>query len=95
MSPALFQPIKVGQLQLAHRVVLPPMTRCRADLATAAPLIPVVPEYYAQRASVPGGLLIAEATAISLKAGGLPGLPGIWSDIQVDAWKKVGIFARL
>ncbi|KAI0640742.1 NADH:flavin oxidoreductase/NADH oxidase [Trametes meyenii] len=86
-TPALFQPIRVGDVQLAHRVVLAPMTRYRADDAHVH--TPMGVEYYGQRASVPGTLLITEAAFISPQAGGMPNVPGIWNDDQVAAWKKI------
>ena len=46
-------------------------------------------EYYRQRASVPGTLLISEAITIAPEAGGRPHVPGIWSEEQISAWKEV------
>ncbi|KAF7360426.1 hypothetical protein MVEN_00772700 [Mycena venus] len=86
-TPKLFQPALVGDIQLSHRVVLAPTTRFRAD-ANYTPL-PHVAEYYAQRASAPGSLLISEATYIAARAGGYKHIPGIWSDEQIAAWKKI------
>ncbi|KAF7374824.1 NADH:flavin oxidoreductase/NADH oxidase [Mycena sanguinolenta] len=85
--PALFQPIKVGDVQLKHRVVLAPSTRFRATVDGTPN--PNMIEYYAQRASTPGTLLIAEATFIARKAGGFIHVPGIWSPEQITAWKKI------
>ncbi|KAJ6617435.1 putative NADPH2 dehydrogenase chain OYE2 [Mycena sp. CBHHK59/15] len=86
-SPKLFQPIQVGDVELKHRVVFAPTTRFRAD-ANHAPL-PHVAEYYEQRASTPGSLLISEATFIAPRAGGYKNAPGIWSVEQISAWKKI------
>ncbi|KAF7362628.1 putative inactive dehydrogenase EasA [Mycena venus] len=83
----LFQPALVGEVHLNHRVVYAPTTRFRAD-ENHTPL-PLVAEYYQQRASVPGTLLISEATFIAARAGGFKHAPGIWSDEQITAWKKV------
>ncbi|EPS98169.1 NADH flavin oxidoreductase/NADH oxidase [Fomitopsis schrenkii] len=85
--PKLFQPIVVGNHALAHRVVLAPLTRGRAD-ADGVPS-PHAVTYYAQRAVVPGTLLISEATFIAPFAGGFQGAPGIWSEAQVEGWKRV------
>jgi len=85
--PRLFQPMKVGKRMLAHRVVLAPMTRLRATQEHVHTDLAV--EYYAQRASIPGTLLISEGTFIAAEAGGMPNVPGIWSDEQVSAWKRV------
>lgn len=85
----LFTPLKVGRLQLAHRVAMAPLTRFRNDEATHAPIVPLVKEYYAQRASVKGTLLISEATLISSQAGAYTNAPGIWSEEQIQAWREI------
>ncbi|KAI8078688.1 uncharacterized protein BX664DRAFT_369150 [Halteromyces radiatus] len=85
-TTALFTPIKLGQYILKHRVVLSPMTRARAD-DHGNPTEQVV-EYYKQRAT-PGGLLITEATTISPFAGGYLHSPGVFTNDQIKAWKKV------
>lgn len=89
-SSKLFQPVKVGNLTLQHRIVLAPLTRLRAT-KEHVPFVPLVSEYYTQRGSTPGTLLISEATFIAAKAGGYRHVPGIWSDEQIAAWKKVNI----
>jgi hypothetical protein len=89
----LFQPIKVGKLNLSSRVVLAPLTRFRSDEKHVS--FPIVKEYYAQRASEPGTLLINEATFIAAKAGGYAGAPGIWSPEQIKAWKEVSLIEPL
>ncbi|KAI9567570.1 hypothetical protein HD554DRAFT_2268491 [Boletus coccyginus] len=86
-TPALFKPIKVGRLTLQHRVVLAPLTRFRA-YASHVPG-PQQASYYTQRGSVPGSLLITEATFISHDAGGYGHVPGIYTDAQIQGWKKV------
>ena len=83
----LFTPLKVGDVTLSNRVVMAPLTRFRAD-DSHVPL-PFVAEYYTQRASYPGTLLISEATFISPEAGGAFNVPGIYNDAQIAAWKKV------
>src|SRR5689334_22112430 len=83
----LFSPISIGSLPLQHRVVMAPLTRSRAAMPSAVPGDLMV-EYYAQRAS-PGGLIIAEATTISPQSAGWYGAPGLYSDAQVDGWKRV------
>ena len=88
-TPALFTPIQVGDIKLAHRVALAPLTRLRAD-ANHVPTDLTV-EHYRQRSSVPGTLLITEATYVSRAAEGRsPNAPGVWNDEQVAAWKRVG-----
>jgi NADPH2 dehydrogenase/chanoclavine-I aldehyde reductase len=83
----LFKPLQVGRCHLKHKLVLSPMTRFRAD-DNAVPL-PFVKEYYRQRSSVPGTLVITEATAISGQAKGFPNVPGIWTKGQIQAWREV------
>lgn len=87
MQPKLFTPIKVGDSTLQHRIVMAPLTRFRATKDHTP--TPLMAEYYAQRASTPGTLLVTEATFISPWAGGYPNVPGIWSDEQVAGWKQV------
>ena len=89
--PTLFQPIKVGDITLAHRIVYAPLTRLRANNRGVHTDLAV--EHYAQRASVPGTLLITEATLISHAAGGRSAhTPGVWNDEQIAAWKRVRSF---
>jgi N-ethylmaleimide reductase len=85
--PQLFSPLKVGPYQLAHRVAMAPLTRMRAARPSLAPR-PLNADYYAQRAT-PGGLLIAEASPVMATGFGNPGVPGIWSEQQVEGWRKV------
>ncbi|KAJ7576135.1 FMN-linked oxidoreductase [Mycena floridula] len=84
----LFQPVRVGEMQLQHRVIFAPTTRYRAD-DNHVPREALVPEYYSQRSKVPGTLLITEATFIAQRAGGFNKIPGIWSDEQIAGWKLV------
>lgn len=88
-TDVLFQPIQVGNVALGHRVAMAPLTRFRSD-ADHVPH-PHVIDYYTQRASVPGTLIITEATFIAPQAGGYGNVPGIWSKEQIEAWRKVSI----
>lgn len=83
---ALFQPTRLGHIEIANRIVMAPLTRSRADDGTDIPS-PFAAEYYAQRASA--GLIITEATQVSRMAKGYVGTPAIYSDEQVRAWAKV------
>ncbi|KAL4982734.1 FMN-linked oxidoreductase [Aspergillus falconensis] len=84
----LFKPLKIGNIQVQHRIGMAPLTRCRAT-ADRIPT-PLMKEYYSQRASIPGTLIITEGTLISAAAsGGFPSAPGIWRDEQVAAWKTI------
>ncbi len=85
--PHLFSPLKVGPYQLKHRVMLAPLTRMRAAKPSLAPR-PLNAEYYAQRAT-DGGLLIAEASPVSASGFGSPGVPGIYTDAQIEGWRAV------
>ncbi|KAH9235944.1 hypothetical protein K456DRAFT_1527073 [Colletotrichum gloeosporioides 23] len=84
----LFQPLKMGKMDLAHRVVMAPLTRYRAD-DDGAPILPMVAKYYADRASTPGTLLISEATAVSPADIGDLNLPGFSTEAECAAWKQV------
>jgi N-ethylmaleimide reductase len=85
--PELFSPLKVGPYQLQHRVMMAPLTRMRAARPSLAPR-PLNAEYYAQRATK-GGLIVAEASPVATTGFGNPGVPGIWSELQVEGWRKV------
>jgi len=81
----LFSPFQLGPFTLSNRVVLAPMTRVRAD--AEGRVRPSTAEYYAQRAS--GGLLVTEATQVLPNGKGGPGTPGLHSDEQIAAWRRV------
>ncbi len=85
--PHLFSPLKIGPTQLAHRVVMAPLTRMRAAKPSLAPR-PLNAEYYAQRAT-PGGLIIAEASPVAATGFGNAGVPGIYTEEQVAGWRAV------
>ncbi len=82
----LFSSIKIGDLDLPNRVFMAPLTRCRAVGAGRVPNDLMV-EYYTQRASA--GLILTEATSITPMGVGYPNTPGIWSEEQVEGWKRV------
>ncbi|KAB2642363.1 MAG: alkene reductase [Verrucomicrobia bacterium] len=79
----LFSPIAVGALTLPNRILMAPLTRCRAD-AEHVPG-PLIAEHYAQRASA--GLIIAEATMAMAGHSAFWMEPGIYSAAQVAGWK--------
>ncbi|ACO79924.1 NADH:flavin xenobiotic reductase [Azotobacter vinelandii CA] len=81
----LFDPIEIGDLQLPNRIVMAPLTRCRAEPGRVPGAL--MAEYYVQRASA--GLIISEATSVCPTGVGYPDTPGIWSDEQVAGWKNV------
>ncbi|SON56470.1 N-ethylmaleimide reductase [Hartmannibacter diazotrophicus] len=82
----LFQPLAVGDLTLANRIVMAPLTRNRATRGTNAPNDLNV-QYYVKRADA--GLLITEASQISQQGQGYIWTPGIFSSEQVAGWRKV------
>ena len=86
MSKDLFSPLQAGALALRNRVVMAPLTRCRAD----ADHVPtdIMATYYAQRASA--GMIITEATMV-MEGNSAFGArePGIYSQAQIEGWKKV------
>ncbi|MDJ0595100.1 MAG: alkene reductase [Pleurocapsa sp. MO_226.B13] len=83
--PQLLSPLNEKGLSLKNRVVLAPMTRARAGAERMPNAL--MAEYYAQRSGA--GLLITEATAISLQGNGWVNTPGIYTDEQAEAWKQV------
>lgn len=81
----LLQEFNIGTIHLTNRMAMAPMTRSRADINGVVSELTV--NYYRQRASA--GLLISEGINISAQAQGSPFTPGIYTQEQVDAWKKV------
>ena len=86
MSHRLLTPARLGAFELPNRLVMAPLTRCRADNPEFAPT-PLMARYYAQRASA--GLIVSEATIVSPQGRGYPYTPGIWSAAQVEGWRLV------
>ena len=84
---ALFTPLQLGALHLEHRVVMAPLTRSRSVQPDSVPG-ELMKDYYEQRASE-GGFMLGEATNISLTSRGWLGAPGLYSDAQVQGWKKI------
>ncbi|HWW74407.1 MAG TPA: alkene reductase [Pyrinomonadaceae bacterium] len=81
----LFDPLRVGEIELRNRIVMAPMTRSRADDAGVQP--PYAAEYYRQRATA--GLIITEATNVSPTAKGYVRTPGIYTPEQAESWRPV------
>ncbi|EME87822.1 uncharacterized protein MYCFIDRAFT_148436 [Pseudocercospora fijiensis CIRAD86] len=86
-SSKLFEPLKIGNVTLDHRIVMAPLTRFRNSDEHI--ILPMAQEYYEQRACVPGTLIISEAAVISKRASGYANTPGIWNKEQIAAWKAV------
>ncbi|HEY6900919.1 MAG TPA: alkene reductase, partial [Puia sp.] len=84
--PGLFTPVQMGPYRLQHRIVMAPLTRMR----TVNAFIPNdwMVDYYTQR-TTPGGFQISEGTVINETGHGYYGAPGIYTDEQVEGWKKV------
>jgi 2,4-dienoyl-CoA reductase-like NADH-dependent reductase (Old Yellow Enzyme family) len=85
MSDPLFQPLRAGALTFPNRIMMAPLTRCRASAGRVPNAM--MAEYYTQRAAF--GMILSEATAVSPMGVGYPNTPGIWSDEQVEGWKLV------
>ena len=81
----LFDSLQLGDLTLSNRIIMAPMTRCRAD-AGGIPNASMV-EYYLQRAAA--GLIISEGCAVTQQGVGYPNVPGIWNDKQIAGWRPV------
>lgn len=86
VTDSLFAPLPVGAVTLANRVLMAPLTRMRATAPDDLPN-PLIAEYYRQRASA--GLIVSEGTQISPIGKGYMDTPGIYSDAQVEGWRKV------
>ncbi|KAI1296119.1 FMN-linked oxidoreductase [Xylaria venustula] len=87
-SSRLFKPLRIGNIEVSHRIGMAPLTRLRSSKDRVP--TPLMKEYYGQRASVPGTLLISEGTMVSLQAcGTFPCAPGLWSQEQIAAWKTI------
>ncbi|MDQ8032770.1 MAG: alkene reductase, partial [Bordetella sp.] len=80
----LFESVTAGDLKLANRIVMAPLTRNRSPKAVP---LPITATYYAQRASA--GLLITEATAISHQGQGYADVPGLYAPEQLAGWRRV------
>lgn len=86
-TTTLFTPIKLGAYEIAHRVVMAPLTRMRTSDDRFIPN-DLMAEYYGQRASE-GGFMVTEGTVISETGHGYYGAPGIYTDEQVEGWQKI------
>ncbi len=81
----LFDPVQLGELMLPNRIIMAPLTRCRASQGRVPNEL--MQEYYTQRATA--GMIITEATAVSPLGVGYPDTPGIWSVDQTTGWRRV------
>lgn len=86
MHDTLFTPLKLGAVTAKSRILMAPLTRGRADVPGFVPN-EMMATYYRQRAGA--GLIISEATGISVEGLGWPSAPGIWSDEQVSGWQAI------
>jgi 2,4-dienoyl-CoA reductase-like NADH-dependent reductase (Old Yellow Enzyme family) len=84
--PTLFDPLKLGAIDLPNRIIMAPLTRSRATPDGRVPTDLQV-DYYRQRANA--GLIISEATSVTPMGVGYAATPGIWSKAQTEGWKKV------
>ncbi|MES1156622.1 MAG: alkene reductase [Alphaproteobacteria bacterium] len=81
----LFDPIRLGELNLPNRIIMAPLTRCRAVESRKPNAL--MRDYYVQRASA--GLVISEATSVTPMGVGYPHTPGVWSEAQVEGWRMI------
>lgn len=81
----LFAPLQLGALKIPNRIVMAPLTRCRASEGR----VPndLMAEYYGQRSGF--GMILTEATSVDSMGVGYPNTPGIWSKEQVAGWKRI------
>ncbi|MBT9540251.1 alkene reductase [Thiobacillus sp.] len=82
---SLFAPLLLGDITLPNRIIMAPLTRCRASEGRVPNTL--MAEYYRQRAGA--GLIISEATSVTPMGVGYPDTPGIWSEAQVEGWKLI------
>lgn len=83
MHDALFQPLNLGAIEMKNRILMAPLTRGRSDPGSVPNAM--IAEYYRQRSGA--GLIISEATGISVEGLGWPAAPGAWNDVQTAGWK--------
>ncbi len=82
----LFDPLQLGDIALLpNRILMAPLTRCRASAGRVPNAL--MAEYYTQRAGA--GIIFSEATSVDAMGVGYPDTPGIWSESQIEGWKKV------
>ena len=81
----LFDPMRIGALELPNRIVMAPMTRRRSGPGNVPS--PLAPTYYSQRASA--GLIVSEASLVAADGASYPGSPGIYDEAHVGAWREV------
>ncbi|MEB3416723.1 alkene reductase [Alteriqipengyuania sp. WL0013] len=86
MNEALLQPLTLGALEARNRIFMAPLTRGRSEQPGSIPG-ELMETYYRQRAGA--GMIITEATGISVEGLGWPAAPGIWSEEQVEGWQRV------
>lgn len=83
--PSLFDPLVAGEFRLRNRIVMAPLTRCRAGAGRVPTDLNL--DHYVQRADA--GMILTEATAVMPKGVGYPDTPGLWSDEQVAGWRRI------
>ncbi|KAF8298781.1 prostaglandin F2alpha synthase [Trypanosoma cruzi] len=85
--PELLRPLKLGRYTLRNRIIMAPLTRCQATEDCHVPRTESMLKYYEDRASA--GLIIAEATMVQPNYTGFLTEPGIYSDAQIEEWRKI------
>jgi 2,4-dienoyl-CoA reductase-like NADH-dependent reductase (Old Yellow Enzyme family) len=81
----LFDPLRLGDIYIPNRIVMAPLTRCRASAGRTPNAL--MRDYYVQRASA--GLIISEATSVTPMGVGYPDTPGVWSEAQTEGWREI------
>ena len=84
LHDALFQPLQLGAITAKNRIMMAPLTRGRSDAGSVPNAM--MAEYYRQRSGA--GLIISEATGISVEGLGWPAAPGVWNAAQTQGWKQ-------
>lgn len=86
-SERLFTPLKIGNVEIKHRIVMPTMSRRRAT-SDHVP-VDIMKQYYSQRAAAPGTLIFSDTNIPAPWLGGIDHLPGLWNADQIRAWKEI------
>lgn len=91
VAPAMFSPVRIGELELKNRIMLSPM-----DMYSAPDGLP--DEFHlvhlGSKALGGAGLVMSEMTCISPEGRITPGCPGLWTDEQRDKWRRVTDFVH-
>ncbi|MBP8533433.1 bifunctional salicylyl-CoA 5-hydroxylase/oxidoreductase [Streptomyces sp. MK37H] len=91
VAPAMFQPYRLGELELKNRVIVSPM-----DMYSAVEGVPgdfhLV--HLGSKAMGGAGLVMTEMVCVSPEGRITPGCTGLWNDEQGDSWRRIVSFVH-